>query len=98
MDAGSLTGSKFETEIVGIVSMISTDLGRPKCRTYSSFMEQLMKGMIGYGILLMVQKSCVHQLRERCCIPLFTRVATASQMVVWEFFRQLYVHDFRQIG
>ena len=49
----------------GVVSMISPDLGRPKCRYIFQFYGA-MKGMIRYdGILLMVQKSCVHQLRER---------------------------------
>ena len=40
-------------------------------------------------ILLMVQKSGVHQVEVGSFLPLFTRFYT-SQVVVWGFFRQEY--------
>ena len=48
----------------------------------------------GGNILLMVQKSCTHQLRLVVFFPLFSRALYTSQVVVWDFSHQQYPSEF----
>ena len=61
---------------------LSEDISRGRASCLAQFHSKF--------ILLMVQKSGDHQLRLVVDIPLFTRFWDTSQVVVWDFFHQLY--------
>ena len=50
------------------------------------------KGIQAFQILLMVQKSGVHQLKL-VVYPIIYRLWDTSQVVVWDFFHQQYVYS-----